>query len=70
MAEAGDVVAAIGAGLLDREAVVEIGSIGRDWADRRPDAAVTAFKSVGMAIQDVAAAELIVERVLGAEREG
>jgi ornithine cyclodeaminase len=70
MAEAGDVVAAIGAGLLDREALVEIGSIGRDWAERRPADAITAFKSVGMAIQDVAAAELIVERVLGAEREG
>ncbi len=70
LAEAGDVVAAIESGLVDRAALVEIGSIGRDWAERRPADAITVFKSVGMAIQDVAAAELIVKRVLGAEREG
>lgn len=70
MAEAGDVVAAIESGLLDEDALVEIGSIGRDWPDRRTDEAVTVFKSVGMAIQDVAAAELIVARVLSAEGKG
>ena len=32
---------------------------------RRDDSAITAFKSVGLAIQDVAAAELVVDRVLG-----
>ncbi len=64
MAEAGDLVAAIDAGRLREEALVEIGSISRSWADERPEDAITAFKSVGLAIQDVAAAELIVSRLL------
>lgn len=64
MAEAGDVVAAIERGLLTEAELVEIGSIGREWvASRNPDA-ITAFKSVGLAIQDVAAAELIAGRLL------
>lgn len=65
MAEAGDVVAAIEGGVLREDSLVEIGSVDRSWADARPDEAITAFKSVGLAIQDVAAAELIVGRVLG-----
>jgi ornithine cyclodeaminase/alanine dehydrogenase-like protein (mu-crystallin family) len=64
MAEAGDVVAAIGRGLLAEADLVEIGSIGRDWVASRDPEAITVFKSVGLAIQDVAAAELIVERLL------
>ena len=64
MAEAGDLVAAIERGLLTEAELVEIGSIGREWvASRKPDA-ITAFKSVGLAIQDVAAAELIAGRLL------
>jgi ornithine cyclodeaminase len=65
MAEAGDVVAAIRAGLLAEGDLVEIGSVGRDWSATRDDDAITAFKSVGLAIQDVAAAELVVARSLG-----
>ena len=65
MAEAGDLVAAIERGLVKREALVEIGSIGRDWARDRPEGAITVFKSVGLAIQDVAAAELVAARLLG-----
>lgn len=65
MAEAGDVVAAIERGLLREDALVEIGSVDRSWTDARPDDVITAFKSVGLAIQDVAAAELIVSRLLG-----
>jgi ornithine cyclodeaminase/alanine dehydrogenase-like protein (mu-crystallin family) len=64
-AEAGDLMAAVGGGLVAEEAVVEIGSIGADWAATRPADAITAFKSVGLAIQDVAAAELIAVRLLG-----
>lgn len=64
-AEAGDVVAAIEAGLLTEDALVEIGSVEEDWADERPADAITVFKSVGLAIQDVAAAELIADRLLG-----
>jgi ornithine cyclodeaminase/alanine dehydrogenase-like protein (mu-crystallin family) len=65
MAEAGDVVAAIGLGLLAEADLVEIGTIGRDWVATRDPEAITVFKSVGLAIQDVAAAELIIERLLG-----
>ncbi|MGH2427954.1 MAG: ornithine cyclodeaminase family protein [Candidatus Limnocylindria bacterium] len=62
MAEAGDVVAAIEAGVLQEDALVEIGSIGPDYAAARDPDAITVFKSVGLAIQDLAAAELIVSR--------
>jgi ornithine cyclodeaminase len=68
MEEAGDLVAAIERGSAAEEDLVEIGSVGRDWADGRDPAAITAFKSVGLAIQDVAAAELIVGRLLPAEQ--
>ena len=64
MAEAGDVVAAIERGLLSEADLVEIGSIGREWAASREPDAITVFKSVGLAIQDVAAAELIAGRLL------
>lgn len=70
MAEAGDVVAAVESGLVSEADLVEIGSLDRTWADARPADAITVFKSVGLAIQDVAAAELIVGRILGeAERD-
>jgi ornithine cyclodeaminase len=65
MAEAGDVVAAIERGLLTEAELVEIGTVGRDWLESRPRDAITAFKSVGLAIQDVAAAELAASRLLG-----
>jgi ornithine cyclodeaminase len=70
MEEAGDLVAAIERGSAADEDLVEIGSVGRDWADGRDPAAITAFKSVGLAIQDVAAAELIVGRLVPAEQRG
>lgn len=66
LAEAGDVVAAIEAGAIGVDALVEIGSVGREWAANRDPAAITVFKSVGLAIQDVAAAELVAARLLGA----
>ena len=46
------------------------GRIDRSWADTRDPDAITVFKSVGLAIQDVAATELIVERLLPARPEG
>lgn len=64
LAEAGDVVAAIERGLIGEADLVEIGSVDAGWSASRDPEAVTAFKSVGLAIQDVAAAELIVARVL------
>lgn len=65
MAEAGDVVDAIERGLLAEAELVELGTIGRDWVESRASDAITAFKSVGLAIQDVAAAELVARRLLG-----
>jgi ornithine cyclodeaminase/alanine dehydrogenase-like protein (mu-crystallin family) len=70
LAEAGDLVAAMGQGFVREDALVEIGSVGRSWVtDRDPDL-ITVFKSVGLAIQDVAAAQLIVGRLLGEPVEG
>lgn len=64
MAEAGDVVAAIAQGFVAEADLVEIGTVGRDWVATRDPEAITVFKSVGLAIQDVAAAELVVARVI------
>ena len=69
LAEAGDVVAAIERGFVDAAALVEIGSVQRSWASGRDPEAITVFKSVGLAIQDVAAAELIAARLLGRSAE-
>ena len=59
-AEAGDLLAALEAGLLAEDGYVEIGTIGAGWAADRDPEAITVFKSVGLAIQDVAAAELVM----------
>lgn len=68
MAEAGDLVAAIERGLASDADLVEIGTVEPEWALTRDPQAVTVFKSVGLAIQDVVAAEIIVARLLrGAE---
>lgn len=64
MAEAGDVVAAVERGLCSESDLVEIGTLEADWATTRDPQAITAFKSVGLAVQDVAAAEVIVARLL------
>jgi ornithine cyclodeaminase len=65
LAEAGDVVAAIAAGSTTEGGLTEIGTVAADWVERRAPDAITVFKSVGLAIQDVAAAELIAARLLG-----
>lgn len=64
MAEAGDLVAAVERGLASDADLVEIGTIDPGWVATRDPQAITAFKSVGLAIQDVAAAELVVARLL------
>ncbi|MDQ2935802.1 MAG: ornithine cyclodeaminase family protein [Chloroflexota bacterium] len=64
LVEAGDVLAAIEAGELVEGDVIEIGSLTRNYAGRRDPEAITIFKSVGLAIQDLAASELIVPRLL------
>jgi ornithine cyclodeaminase len=58
--EAGDLLAAIEAGLLQADGFVEIGTVDAGWAAQRDPSAITVFKSVGLAIQDVAAAELVM----------
>jgi ornithine cyclodeaminase len=63
--EAGDLVAAVEGGLLGRDAFVEIGEIEPTWAAGRDASATTVFKSVGLAIQDVATAELVMANVGG-----
>lgn len=68
-AEAGDVMAAVEAGSVAERDLVEIGSVDGSWVDDRPGDAITIFKSVGLAIQDVAAAELAVSRLLGTPTE-
>ncbi|MDQ3691923.1 MAG: ornithine cyclodeaminase family protein [Chloroflexota bacterium] len=63
--EAGDILAGIERGFVTAGDLTEIGSIERSWLDSRGPAAITVFKSVGLAIQDVAATELIALRLLG-----
>jgi ornithine cyclodeaminase len=65
--EAGDLIAAVEEGLLARDGFVEIGGIHTGWAASRDPAAITVFKSVGLAIQDLAAAELVVSGLSGGE---
>jgi len=58
--EAGELVAAIKAGVLAADGFIEVGEIGRGWAASRDPSAITIFKSVGLAIQDVATVELVM----------
>jgi ornithine cyclodeaminase len=60
LAEAGDVLQAIAAGYVRPESLVEIGRLLAVPAD--PPAGMTIFKSVGIAAQDWALAELVVRR--------
>ena len=66
--EAGDLVAALDAGLLASDGFVEIGSLDSAWASDRDQSAITLFKSVGLAIQDVATAELVMANLARASR--
>lgn len=66
--EAGDLVAALEAGLLAADGFVEVGSLPPGWAASRDRAAITIFKSVGLAIQDLAAAELVMANLQGGDR--
>lgn len=63
LAEAGDLVIPVEAGLLDPASLVELGEVvlGREPGRRSADE-VTVFKSVGSAAQDLAAASLALSR--------
>lgn len=75
LAEAGDIVLPIAEGLVTAEHIVaELGAVAAGLAPGRETAAeVTVFKSLGMAVEDVAAARLALERAarrgLGVEAE-
>lgn len=60
LAESGEVRVAVERGLLSEERLVELGGLPPDHAATRPPSWITVFKSVGLAIQDVAASELAV----------
>lgn len=63
LAEAGDVVHAIRAGVITEADLVELGEVAADQVAGRKDAAeITFFKSVGLAVQDLAAAAEAVRR--------
>jgi ornithine cyclodeaminase/alanine dehydrogenase-like protein (mu-crystallin family) len=63
LAEAGDLVAAIESGHFAADSLVEIGTVDRSWALKRDPEAITVFKSVGLAIQDLAAAEVVMRHI-------
>jgi ornithine cyclodeaminase len=65
--EAGDLLAAIETGRLAADGLVEIGTLDRGWASTRDASAITVFKSVGLAIQDLATAELVMANLDPAE---
>jgi ornithine cyclodeaminase len=65
--EAGDLLAALDAGLLAPDGFVEIGTVEDTWAATRDPSAITVFKSVGLAIQDLATAELVMANLSGGD---
>ena len=58
--EAGDLLAAIETARLAADGFIEIGTIDASWAATRDPSAIIVFKSVGLAIQDLATAELVM----------
>ncbi len=63
LAEAGDLIAAIDAGAVSEEGLIELGDIVSGvCAGRERDDSVTVFKSVGLAVQDLCAAARALER--------
>lgn len=67
--EAGDLLAAIETGSLAADGFVELGTVESGWAATRDASAITVFKSVGLAIQDLATAELVMAN-LGRDGDG
>jgi ornithine cyclodeaminase len=61
MEEAGDILAAIDAGALEPSRLIPIGTLTADPDWRRPGG-ITVFKSVGIAAQDWAIADLVWRR--------
>jgi ornithine cyclodeaminase/alanine dehydrogenase-like protein (mu-crystallin family) len=71
LAEAGDVVLAIADGVLAADALHELAAVVRGELGRGDDSQITVFKSVGLALEDLAVAAAAVERLLaGAGHKG
>jgi alanine dehydrogenase len=65
LVESGDVVMGIGEGRFGPEHIVaELGEVAAGAAGRRSDTEVTIFKSLGMAVEDVTAADLAYRRAI------
>jgi ornithine cyclodeaminase len=63
MAEAGEVIAAVGQGLMSEADLVELGDVvNGDAAGRERDGEITLFKSVGVAVQDLCAGTKALEK--------
>jgi ornithine cyclodeaminase len=67
MSEAGEIIAAVAAGVIDEEHLIPIGRALAGPFTRTP---MTVFKSVGIAPQDWAVARLVASRVAERERGG
>ena len=64
LAESGEIIGAIARGVIGRQAVrAELCEIASDRFRRSQPAAITLFKSVGTALEDLAAAELAIARL-------
>ncbi len=64
LSEAGDIIQPMRDGVLDREAIVDLYALARGTSDgRTSDTDITIFKSVGAALEDLAAAILIHQRL-------
>jgi len=69
--EAGDIVQAVAAGILREESIADLFDLaGGKAAGRRSPDEITLFKSVGTAIEDLAAAMLVYRRLQGAITSG
>jgi len=67
--EAGELVTAVEKGLLNWERVVELGRVvAGDHPGRRDSAQITIFKSLGLAIEDVATAAIVYQAALQQQR--
>jgi ornithine cyclodeaminase len=70
--EAGDIVQALASGALaERDIVADLAELTRgEKAGRQSDEEITLFKSVGAALEDLAAGKLVHERIAPADRSG
>jgi len=61
---AGDIAAAISAGLIERDDVVELGDILTETAERSSTPGLSVFKSIGFSAADIVSAQLVARRAV------